>query len=320
MFLALDITVRKRNTERGNAMESMWSGSISFGLVSVPVKMYVATKSHDTAFHQVHKEDLGRVRYIKRCEVCGRELRSSDIERAIEGHGTTVVVDQGDLDDLPTDAKNEIGIAAFVKAAEIDSVYLDRTYYLEPDEKGLKAYALLSRTLADTDRVALGTVRIRNRSHMVALTAVDNVIRLQQLHWPDEIRAPLFASLAQAPEISEKELDLARTLVDTLETAFDAEDFVDTYEQRLQGLIDEQRATLDEDEGVTPNAGGEVIDLLAALQRSVEAAPAKKSSQKQVTKAGSARKRPANKRQVAKGAAAKKVAKRASAVKQQKAG
>ena len=108
--------------------------------------------------------------------------------------------------------------------------------------------------------------------------------------------------------------------MDTLKTAFDAEDFVDTYEQRLQGLIDEQRATLDEDEGVTPNAGGEVIDLLAALQRSVKAAPAEKSSQKRVAKAASGRKRPASKRQAAKGAAAKKVAERASAVKQQKAG
>lgn len=257
-------------------MRAIWKGNISFGLVSVPVKVYSATQSHDVPLHQVHGADGGRIRYQRRCDVCGEVVPFADIDKAYDDGEQTVVLTEKDLAALPAEQNREIEVVEFVPAEQIDLLRLDKSYYLEPDEKAVKPYTLLSQVLAETDRTAIVRFALRQKTRLAAMRVRDDVLLLQTLLWDDEVRAPAFDVLASPPKISAKERDMAGQLVESLATDFDSAAFTDDYQAQLRTLIEaklEQGESVDTAATFGESAGGgdaEVLDLMEALKRSVD--------------------------------------------------
>jgi DNA end-binding protein Ku len=257
-------------------MRAMWKGAVSFGLVNVPVRMYTATESHDVGFHQVHREDGGRIKYKRVCSVCGEEVSFDDIAKGYESpDGQLVILTDEDLADLPVSGSREIEVERFVPAEQIDPMLLEKSYYLEPDKTGVKPYALLREALREADRMALVHVAIRNRSTMAVLRVRDDVIVLQTMLWPDEVRQPDFDTLGDASDLRPQELAMAASLVDSMTGDYDADEFEDEYKDAVVALLEGK--VVGGDVSDVPAAretasGGEVVDLLAALQRSVDAA------------------------------------------------
>ncbi|MBB3749791.1 DNA end-binding protein Ku [Mycolicibacterium sp. BK634] len=293
-------------------MRSIWKGSIAFGLVNVPVKVYSATEDHDLKFHQVHAKDNGRIRYKRVCEVCGEVVEYRDIAKAYESDdGQTVIITDDDIATLPEERSHEIEVVQFVPASEIDPLMYDRSYYLEPDGKSSKSYVLLAKTLADTDRVAIVHFALRNKTRLAALRVKDfskrDVMIVHTLLWPDEIRDPDFPVLDKEVEIKPAELKMAGQVVESMADDFHPEQFRDTYQEQLLELVqakleggeaftaEEQPAELDETEDVS--------DLLAKLEASVQRrrgqaedkAPAKKAPAKKAAKKAPAKKTAAKK-------------------------
>ncbi|QWC84072.1 Ku protein [Nocardioidaceae bacterium] len=257
-------------------MRAIWKGAISFGLVSVPVKLYAATSSHDVTFRQVHAEDGGRVRYKRVCEVDGEEVAYADIAKGYEtDDGKMVILTDEDLAELPVSSSREISVEKFVPSDQVDPLWFEKSYYLEPDKAGTKAYALLREALVDTDRVALVTVSLRQRMTLAVLRVRDGVIVLQTMLWPDEVRQPDF-DVEPAEEAKDQEKKMASLLVETLAGDFDASEYTDDYEEALEALVQAKLEGGEVTDVATPTEkeGGEVVDLLAALQRSVDDAKA----------------------------------------------
>ncbi|OKH63227.1 DNA repair protein [Mycobacterium sp. SWH-M1] len=313
-------------------MRSIWKGSIAFGLVNVPVKVYSATEDHDIKFHQVHAKDNGRIRYKRVCEVDGEVVEYRDIAKAYESDdGQTVIITDDDIASLPEERSREIEVLEFVPASDLDPLMYDRSYFLEPDGKSSKSYVLLAKTLAETDRVAIVNFALRNKTRLAALRVKDfskrDVMMIHTLLWPDEIRDPDFPILDKEVEIKPAELKMASQVVDSMTDDFNPDRYHDEYQEHLHELIqakleggeafatEEQPTELDESEDVS--------DLLAKLEASVKARreqgassekdssskkegePAKKAPAKKAAK-----KAPAT--QAAKKAPAKKAAKKAA--------
>jgi DNA end-binding protein Ku len=293
-------------------MRSIWKGSLSFGLVNVPVKVYSATEDHDVKFHQVHAKDNGRIRYKRVCEVCGEVVDYRDIARAYESdNGQTVIITDEDLATLPEEKSREIDVLEFVPASEIDPLMYDRSYYLEPDSKSTKSYVLLAKTLANTDRVAIVHFALRNKTRLAALRVKDfskrDVMVVHTLLWPDEIRDPDFPSLDTKVEIKPAELKMAEQVVDSMADDFNPDQFRDDYQQQLHELIEAKleggEAFPTEEQPKELDVTDDVSDLLAKLEASVrnrraesaKKAPAKKVAKKAVAKKAAARKAPAKK-------------------------
>jgi DNA end-binding protein Ku len=293
-------------------MRAIWRGAVSFGLVSVPVKLYSATESHDISFRQVHAKDGGRIKYQRVCSIDGEEVEYADIAKGYETEdGQMVVLDDDDLAELPASSSREISVEKFVPTEQIDPMWLEKSYYLEPDAQAAKPYALLREALKEADRVAVVTVSIRTRMTTAVLRVRDDVIVMQTMLWPDEVRKPDFAGLDATEHAAKpQELKMARLLVDTLAGDYDPDDFEDDYQKAVDALV-KTKLEGGEVTHVTPEkpTGGEVVDLLAALQRSVDAAktargetsaadkPAKKASAKKApAKKAPAKKAPAKKR------------------------
>ncbi|MEO7374217.1 MAG: Ku protein [Terrimesophilobacter sp.] len=258
-------------------MRAMWKGSIAFGLVNVPVKLYSASESHDVQLHQVHDEDGGRIRYQRRCEVCGRVIDYEHIDKAYDSGERTVILTEEDFAALPEGRSREIEVVEFVPSEQLDPIMFDRTYYLEPDSKSPKAYTLLRRTLEETDRIAIVHFALRDKTRLGALRVRGDVLVLQSLLWDDEVREAKFPSLDEKVRISEKELEMSSALVDSFASDFTPEDYSDAYQEQLRALIDarlKHGESLDTEatfgETAEEPAGGEVIDLMEALRRSVE--------------------------------------------------
>ena len=264
-------------------MRAIWKGAITFGLVNVPIKVYSATEDHDVSLHQVHDEDGGRIRYKRTCEVCGEVVPYADIDRAYEDDGRMVVLTKDDLAALPAERSREIDVVEFVPSEQVDLLTLDKAYYLEPDSASPKAYVLLRRTLEQTDRTAIVRFTLRQKTRLAALRVRRDVLVLRTLLWADEVREAEFASLAEDVTISDKELELSASLVESYSSDFDPDAFVDEYQKELRTLIDakiEAGDTFDVAETFavddTGDAGGEVIDLMEALRASVERSRANK--------------------------------------------
>lgn len=256
---------------------AMWKGAVSFGLVNVPVKLYSATEDHDISFRQVHREDGGQIRYKRVCSIDGEEVAYDDIAKGYQTEdGQVVVITDEDLRELPNQSSKEIAVEKFVPSEQVDPLLLDRPYYLEPEKGAGKAYALLRDALEAADRMALVTVAIRSRKNMAVLRVRDGAIVLQTMLWPDEIRATDFmGSLDDVGHATEKELAMATMLVDSLAGDWDPAEFEDDYAQAVEAMV---RAKLDGGEvterPAAPETSGEVVDLLTALQRSVDRAKA----------------------------------------------
>lgn len=257
-------------------VRSIWKGAITFGLVNVPVKVYSATEDHDVALHQVHDEDGGRIRYQRRCEICGQVVDYEHIDRAWVDGDQTVILAESELASLPAERAREIDVVEFVPSDQLDPITYERTYYLEPEGRSTKAYVLLLRTLEATNRTAIVRFALRQKTRLGALRVRGNVLILQGLLWSDEVRTADFAVLAEPVAVSDRELELSGALVKSFEKDFTPEEFSDDYQVQLRELIDakrergesrDTRATEPTGEGDT---GGEVLDLMEALRRSVE--------------------------------------------------
>ncbi len=277
-------------------MRSIWKGAVAFGLVNVPVKVYSATEDHDISLHQVHDKDGGRIKYQRRCEICGKIVDYEHIDKAYDDGDRTVILTEEDLSTLPEERSREIEVVEFVPSDQLDPIMFERSYFLEPDSKSTKAYALLRRTLEATDRTAIVHFSLRQKSRLGALRVRGDVLMLQSLLWDDEVREAKFPSLDAAVRISDKELQMSKSLVKSFEADFEPDKFSDEYQEQLRELIDAKLAkgddvSTEETFGEQPedeNEGGEVLDLMAALQRSIEknrgskkpATPAKKTAAK----------------------------------------
>ena len=254
-------------------MRAIWKGSVSFGLVSVPVKLYSATESKDVSFRQVHAKDGGRIRYQRLCSLDGEEVEYADIAKGYETEdGEMVILSDEDMADLPAASSREISVEKFVPSDQIDPMLFEKSYYLEPEKTGAKPYALLREALVAADRMALVTVSLRHRMSLAVLRVREDVIVLQTMMWPDEIRSPDFGSV-DTSDAKPAETKMATMLVETLAGDFDASEYEDDYRTALEAVV---RAKIDGGEVKrTPESrksSGEVVDLLAALQRSVDAA------------------------------------------------
>ncbi|WP_104195773.1 Ku protein [Cryobacterium sp. M15] len=274
-------------------MRSIWTGAITFGLVNVPVKVYSATEDHDVALHQVHDADGGRIRYQRRCEICAKVIPYDHIDKAYDDGDHTVVLSSGDFASLPSEHSKEIDVVEFVPSDQIDPIMLDKSYFLEPDGKSSKAYVLLRRTLEATDRTAIVHFALRQKTRLGALRVHGDVLMLQSLLWDDEVREAKFASLDERVKISAKELDMSAALVESFAADFAPDAFSDDYQDELRALIaarlksgDAVSTEATHGEAAEEGEGGEVLDLMEALRRSVEASrerakPTRKRTAKQ---------------------------------------
>jgi DNA end-binding protein Ku len=261
-------------------MRAMWSGAVSFGLVSVPVKAYSATTNHDIRFHQVHATDGGRIKYKRTCSLDGQEVEYADIVKGYETEdGELITLSEEDLDSLPVATGHEIDVVEFVPADQIDPLLFDKSYYLEPDPKAAKPYALLREALVQTERMAVVKVALRQRETLALLRVRDKAIVLQTMLWPDEVREPDFDILDADVDLRPQEQKMAASLVESLGADFDPTQFHDEYREAVAELIERKKTTGDARPAPvaaapTGDAGESMTDLLTALQRSVEAAKA----------------------------------------------
>ncbi|SDE62733.1 non-homologous end joining protein Ku [Rhodococcus tukisamuensis] len=264
-------------------MRSIWKGSIAFGLVNVPVKVYTATEDHDIRFHQVHGKDGGRIKYNRVCSECGQVIQFADIDKAYTSEdGAQVILTDDDFDKLPAAEKHEIPVLQFVPSEQIDPILFEKSYFLEPDSASPKAYVLLASTLEESDRTALVHFTLRQRTRLAALRVRDGVLLIQTLLWPDEVRETEFGSLEDASEPSGKELTMAKSLVESMSEDFAPETYTDEYQIQLQKMLDEAIANggqkVTHPAAAAHEADAEVVDLVAALQRSVDAAKSGKQA------------------------------------------
>ena len=258
-------------------MRAIWSGEITFGLVNVPVKLYGATRSHDISFHQVHDDDHGRIRYERRCEVCGREIDYEHIDKAYEDGDKTVVLSDEELDALPAEENDEIDVVQFVPSDQVDPILLGTSYFLEPVGRSSKAYVLLRRTLEETERTAIVTFTLRTKTRLGVLRVHEDLLALQTLRWPTDLKDVDFGP--SRSKVSAKEMEMSAALVEQFSDDFHPEQFTDEYQAELRRLLEaklEEGDTVDTDatfgkqsSGEDSEEGGKVISLMDALERSV---------------------------------------------------
>ncbi|MBO0891605.1 MAG: Ku protein [Acidothermales bacterium] len=273
---------------------SIWKGAISFGLVSIPVKLYSATEERSVAFHQVHREDGGRIKYRRVCTVCGEEVAYSDIAKGYElPTGEMVILTDEDFADLPISSSRAVDVLKFVPLEQVDPIYFNKSYYLEPEGQGAKPYALLRDALEESGQIALVKIALRQREQLATLRVRDGVFVLETMLWPDEIRAAEFDFLDEDVEVRPQELAMAKSLIEQMSGDFEPEEYTDAYREALQAVIEakvEGREVVAPEE---PEEAGTVVDLMSALRASVEAAksgradddePARKKAKKAAKK------------------------------------
>ncbi|GAA4208409.1 Ku protein [Microbispora amethystogenes] len=254
-------------------MRSIWKGAISFGLVTIPIKLYSATEQKDVSFHQVHREDGGRIKYKRVCSVDGEEVPYADIAKGYElPTGEMVVLTDDDFADLPLTTSRRIDVLQFTPADQIDPIYFAKSYYLEPDGQGAKPYVLLRDALERSGQVAVVKIALRQRESLAALRVRDGVFVLETMLWPDEIREADFGFLEEDVPVRPQELKMAESLIDTMVADFDPAEYTDAYREALQEVIEAKVAGREIVAPEAPAEQGPAVDLMAALRASVEAA------------------------------------------------
>jgi DNA end-binding protein Ku len=285
-------------------MRSIWAGAISFGMVVIPVKLYAATEQRDVAFRQVHRSDGGRVQFRRFCSVDGEEVPYSDVGKGYElPTGDVVVLTEEDLANLPLVTAHRIDVLHFAPAGQLDPILTAKSYYLEPEPAGVRAYVLFRDALERSGRVAIAKVAIRQREALAGLRVREGVLTLETLLWPDEVRTPDFAFLDENVDVRSQELKMAASLIDTMTEDFDPSLYRDAYREALETLV---QAKIEGNDVVRPGGpasapakGTGPLDLAETLRASVEAAKASRA------KDGA---RPAERRTAAKPAGARKPA------------
>ncbi|MDP1509752.1 Ku protein [Paenibacillus ottowii] len=253
-------------------MHTVWKGAISFGLVHVPVKMFSATEDKDISMRYIHKECGSPLSYVRKCPVCDKEVEWEEIGKGYEYEkGKFVMFDKEELEQVSGQADKNIVILDFVDLQEIDPIYFQKTYYLSPDQAGSNAYKLLMNAMKDTGKIGIAQISIRSKSSLAAIRVLDECLAVETMFYPDEIRP-----IAQVPnlpgqeEVKEKELTMAKMLIEQLSTPFDAAKYTDQYRERLLDLI--QHKVAGEEVRIAPTQPQtNVVDLMAALQASIEA-------------------------------------------------
>jgi DNA end-binding protein Ku len=261
-------------------MRVVWRGTISFGLVTIPVRLYVATESKNVPSHQVHVSDGGRVQYKRVCSIDGAEVPYEEIGRGYESAtGEIVMLSEVDLAMLPAKTSRSIEVISFLPIPAVDPIYLDRSYYVEPEPQGAKAYRLLRDALRKQGRVAVAKVTLRDREIVAALRVHEDVLILATMLWPDEVREPRFPFLADDDEWStpSQELAMAEALIDSLsDEELDPGRYRDVHRETLNALIDAKATGRTVTQDAQPVAASP--DLLGALRASIEAAKQRRSN------------------------------------------
>ncbi|MBS2001659.1 MAG: Ku protein [Candidatus Obscuribacterales bacterium] len=256
---------------------AIWSGVISFGLVSIPVKLYTATESKSLSFHQLHEKCKTRIKEQRWCPHCDKQVDYDEIVKGFEySKGDYVVVTRDDLEELPLPSKNIINISAFVKAEEIDPLYFNGSYYLEPEKLAQKPCALFMHAMEEKGMVAIGTLALRNKERLCSLRVLGGNLLVEMLLYPDEIRVDMDKKLPAA-KLSKQELSMASSLIDMMTQDFQPDDYEDHYREALQALI---KAKIDGDETIEQpeeTKPTRVVDLMEALRASVENAKSSRS-------------------------------------------
>jgi DNA end-binding protein Ku len=265
----------------------MWKGAISFGLVSIPISVYPATEEKSLKFNQLHDDDLGRIKYQR---VCAKDGEVVDFQHIVKGYeyekDRYVVLTDEDFDAVPVESSRLIDIQQFVDLEDIDPVYFKKSYYLVPEEAGVKAYTLLRQAMSEDGRVGIAKVSFRDKEHLAALRFKDDVFVLETMYWPDEIREAAFEEVDKAAEVKPRlqEIQMAKTLIDNLTQDFDPSAFTDEYREKLLEIV-EKKVAGEEIEVIPEAAEPKVVDLMEALRASVEASKEKTARSKSTRKA-----------------------------------
>ena len=253
-------------------MRSMWRGSISFGLVNIPVKMYAATEEKQIRFNQLHSLCHSRIRYVKVCPTCGREVNEDEIVRGYEYEkGRYAIFSKDELEKFQSRSTGTVDIIRFVALEEIDPVYFNKTYYLEPSETGGKAYLLLKEALSAAGRIAVAKITIRSKTSLAVIRIFGEVLALETIFYPDEIRPTQRLQGGAATPYTEKEFEMAVSLINSLTEPFRPEHYTDERRQDMLELIEEK---ITGREGIAPETPEQEppMDLLAALEASLREA------------------------------------------------
>ncbi|SDW54861.1 DNA end-binding protein Ku [Amycolatopsis xylanica] len=270
-------------------MRAMWKGSVSFGLVTIPIQLYAATENKNVSLRQVHEADGGRIQYKRVCTIDGEEVPYAEIAKGYElDDGEMVVITDEDLAELPLSTSKLIDVLEFVPLESIDPIQFDKTYYLEPQKTATKPYVLLRDALHKSGHVAVAKVAIRQRESLAILRVVSDVLVMTTILWPDEVRTPDFGFLREeAPQVRAQELTMAGSLIDSMsEPVFEPDKYTDTYREALEAMIEAKAQGGTTKKTAKPGAKAEVVDLMSALQASV-------SEAKKTRKPATTRKKPA---------------------------
>jgi DNA end-binding protein Ku len=255
-------------------MRSMWKGAVSFGLVMIPVKLYAATETRDIAFRQVHREDGGRIRFRRFCTIDEQEVPYEDIAKGYElPDGEMVVLTDEDMAELPLPTTRNVEVVQFCPADQLDPILFNRSYYVEPEAAGTRAYCLLRDALEESGKIAIAQVALRQRESLAILRVRDGVLVLETLLWPDEVRVPDFGFLGEDIDVRPQELRMASSLIDSMTVDFDPDEYHDSYREAVQELVaakTEGREVFQPDTTATDT--GEVSSLADALRASLAAA------------------------------------------------
>ena len=266
-----------------NSLHTVWKGSISFGLVNIPIKLHTATENNDIKLRQLHKECHSPISYQKVCPICDKEVKNEEIVKAYEyTKNKFVVLDDEDLEKLKKENEDKaVEIIDFVKLEEIDPIYFERSYFMAPDANGGKAYALLRKALKESGKIGVAKIIIRSKEQLAVVRVYKDALLMETIHFPDEVRnVGDVPNIPDEETIVKKELDTALLLVDQLTTAFDPDKYTDEYRTALMELIEEKKAgnvtvAKTEKKAISPS---NTSDLMAALQASLDKTKKKKTT------------------------------------------
>lgn len=260
-------------------MRPLWKGAITFGLISIPVRLYSAVQEKSLKFHLMHEEDGGRIKYERVCSKCGKKVSWDDLVKGYEyskDHYVTFTEDE--LEGLDVDSIRAIDVVAFVPLTDIDPIYFNKTYYVAPEQAGLKAYRLLADALEAEGQVGVAKVALRDKEHLATVRLKDDVFVLETMHWPDEIREPEFEELSKKVKVQDSEVKMARQLIQQLAAEFNPADFADEYRAKLEELVQAKVEGAEVTVAAEPEAEPtKVVDLMEALKASVEEAKKRKT-------------------------------------------
>lgn len=262
-------------------MRNIWKGVISFGLVTIPIKLYTATQSKDIKFNFLHKECLSPIKYEKVCPVCKKEIKQQDLVRGYEYEkGRYVIIQEEDLEKIPLSTLKTIEILDFVSLKEIDPIYFVKSYYIAPGDLGAKPYQLLLEAMKKTGRIAIARVVLRQKESLAVLRTHNNCLVMETIYYPDEIRSTQYIpELDYQVDLHDNEMKMAVSLIENLTAAFEPEKYKSTYREALMNLIN---AKISGDEVAVPTEpkAPKVVDLMEALRASIEVSQKQKTTSK----------------------------------------